>query len=135
IPVMVGGGVLILRPREPGGAMSVPAVRPLGSDPLILFELELSKIKENPNNARKHSRKQLAALKGSVAQFGPITPVVVDEHGQLLCGHARISAAKALGMRAFPAVQVRHLSERQKRAFMLADNRIAQLASWDEPSL
>ncbi len=72
--------------------MSLPAILPLGGAHTVSFEiLALSKIKENPNNARKHSRKQLAALKGSVAKFGPITPVVVDEHGQLLCGHARIN--------------------------------------------
>jgi hypothetical protein len=77
----------------------------------------------------------MAALMNSVATFGFITPVIVDEGGLLLCGHARVAAAKNLGIDTVPTVCARHLSEARKRAFILADNRLAQLAAWDEDAL
>jgi hypothetical protein len=61
--------------------------------------------------------------------------VVVDETGELLCGHARVSAARRLKIQSIPAVRACHLSEAQKRAFVLADNRLAELASWNAKSL
>jgi hypothetical protein len=97
--------------------------------------LPLSSIKGNPNNAREHNRKQLANLARSIQKFGFITPIVVDETGELLCGHARVLAARQLKIQAIPAVRASHLSESQKRAFVLADNRLAELASWNARSL
>jgi DNA modification methylase len=97
--------------------------------------LPLSAIRDNPNNAREHGGKQLTKLARSIQKFGFITPVVVDETGELLCGHARVSAARQLKIEAIPAVRACHLSEAQKRAFVLADNRLAELASWNAKSL
>jgi ParB-like chromosome segregation protein Spo0J len=107
----------------------------LGEQPITFEWLPLSSIKGNPNNAREHDRKQLAKLARSIQNFGFITPVVVDETGELLCGHARVSAARELNIQAIPAVRACHLSESQKRAFVLADNRLAELASWNATSL
>ena len=116
--------------------MQVPAIRRIGGEQPISFEmLPPASTKENPHNARKHSRKQLAKLRGSLAEFGFITPVVIDENGQLLGGHARVAAAKELGIEAIPVVRASHLSEAQKRGFTVADNRLAQLASWNKESL
>ena len=116
--------------------MPVPAVRSVGGGQPISFKmLPLSAIKENPKNARRHGREQMAALMKSVATFGFITPLIVDEDGQLLCGHARAEAARNFGIDTVPTVCASHLSEAQKRAFTLADNRLAQLASWDEDLL
>src|SRR5262249_13539372 len=70
-----------------------------------------------------------------IQKFGFITPIVVDETGELLCGHARVLAARQLKIQAIPAVRASHLSESQKRAFVLADNRLAELASWNARSL
>ncbi|MFY9760716.1 MAG: ParB N-terminal domain-containing protein [Xanthobacteraceae bacterium] len=95
----------------------------------------LSDIKESPKNARRHGHKQIAALMNSVATFCFITPLIVDEGGQLLSGHARAAAARNLGIVTVPTVCASHLSEAQKRAFILADNRLAQLATWDEVAL
>jgi DNA modification methylase len=106
-----------------------------GDQPLSFERLQLSSIKFNPNNAREHSRKQLAKLARSIEKFGPITPIVVDENGELLCGHARVLAARQLGIEWIPAVRASHLSESQKRAYVLADNRLAELASWNPKSL
>ena len=104
-------------------------------EPMSFETLPLSSIRDNPNNAREHSRKQLATLARSIRKFGFITPVVVDETGELLCGHARVSAARQLEIQSIPAVRACHLSEAQKRAFVLADNRLAELASWNAKSL
>jgi DNA modification methylase len=113
--------------------LPVPQIR--GGHSLAFEMLPLSGIKENPNNAREHDRKQLAKLARSIQKFGFNIPVVVDENGELLCGHARVCAARSLGYRAIPAIRVSHLSESQKRAFILADNRLAELASWNAKTL
>ncbi len=93
--------------------------------------LALSQIVKNKSNARKHSQKQIAKLAQSIRKFGFLTPVIVDGDNHLLCGHARVEAAQQIGMPAVPAIRVAHLSEAQKRAYIIADNRLAELASWD----
>jgi DNA modification methylase len=113
----------------------LPARQVCGDHPISLEMLPLSSIKGNPNNAREHNRKQLAKLARSIQKFGFITPIVVDETDELLCGHARVLAARQLKIQAIPAVRASHLSESQKRAFVLADNRLAELASWNAKSL
>src|SRR5436189_2306745 len=94
----------------------------------LLFEmLPINSIKVNPHNAREHGRKQIEKLMGSVSRFGLITPLVVDERNVLWCGHGRLEAAKRLGFACVPVVRASHLSESEKRAFALADNRLAEL--------
>src|SRR5262245_49872701 len=103
---------------------------------LISFEiLPLSGIKNNPHNSREHDRKQLAKLRRSIEKFGFLVPVIVDESGELLCGHARVTAARQLGLISVPAIRAGTLGEVDKRAFIIADNRLAELASWNERSL
>jgi len=97
--------------------------------------VELEAIRANPNNAREHDRKQIAKLARSIANFGFLSPVVIDASCELLCGHARYEAARQLGIKKIPAVRVTDLTEPQKRAFMLADNRLAELASWNNAAL
>jgi DNA modification methylase len=102
----------------------------------ISFEiLPLRGIKNNPHNAREHNRKQLAKLRRSIEKFGFLVPVIVDESGELLCGHARVAAAQELGLLSVPAIRASHLGEADKRAFIIADNRLAELASWNEKAL
>lgn len=102
----------------------------------ISFEfLQLSEIKDNPNNARRHDRRQIAKLCRSIRKFGFTSPAVIDEANQLLCGHARVAAARLLGLDSIPVVRATHLSEADKRAFMIADNRLAELATWDQQAL
>jgi DNA modification methylase len=102
----------------------------------LSFEcVPIDRIKRSPYNARQHTAKQISKLARSIQKFGFISPVVIDEDGTLLCGHARVEAACRLGMRDVPAARACHLSESDKRAFILADNRLAELASWNSKSL
>lgn len=84
---------------------------------------------------RKHSRRQIAQLCASIAEFGFTNPILVDERLQIIAGHARYVAARDLGMAEVPCLQVGHLEAKQKRALAIADNRIAELAIWDEELL
>src|SRR5262245_11514019 len=113
----------------------VTGPRPLAGGVISFELLPLSGIKNNPHNAREHDRKQLAKLRRSIEKFGFLVPVIVDESGQLLCGHARVAAAQQLGLLSVPAIRAGTLSEADKRAFIIADNRLAELASWNERSL
>ena len=86
-------------------------------------------------NARTHSKKQIRQIAASIRQFGFTTPVLIDEAGTILAGHGRVAAAKLLGLTAMPCLQIEHLSEAQKRAYVLADNKLALNAGWDEDLL
>lgn len=86
-------------------------------------------------NARKHSAEQVAQLAGVIREFGFVVPVVIDGDKGLKAGHGRVLAAQLLGMPEVPAVQLTHLSEKQWRAFVLADNQIALNAKWDDDLL
>ncbi|WP_439580500.1 site-specific DNA-methyltransferase [Elioraea sp.] len=86
-------------------------------------------------NARTHSPEQVAQIAASIVEFGFVAPILVDEHGEVIAGHGRLEAAKSLGLATVPTI-VRHgLSEAQKTAYRLADNRIALNAGWDEALL
>lgn len=99
---------------------------------LAVEPLPLNQIVKNKDNAREHGQKQIANLARSIRKFGFLAPVIVDDGSLLLCGHARVEAAQQAGMTTVPAIRVKHLDEFQKRAFTIADNRLAELASWDE---
>jgi ParB-like nuclease domain len=92
-------------------------------------------IKPNPRNARTHSRRQQKQIADSIKKFGFLSPIIVDQDGMVLAGHGRLEAAKQLGLTAVPVVRLDHLSETQKRAFVLADNRLAEKAGWDRALL
>src|SRR5204862_7691832 len=85
----------------------------------------------NSRNARVHPKRQIQKIAKSIAAFGHIVPILIDEKGFVLKGHATLEAARLLGLPAVPAVTVSGLSDSQKRAFMMADNRVAQDAGWN----
>ena len=97
--------------------------------------LSLDAIKPNPRNARTHSRKQIQQIADSIDTFGFVVPVLVDEASMTLGGHGRIEAAKLLGLEKVPVIKVEGLSDAQKRALLLADNKIAENAGWDRNRL
>ncbi len=87
------------------------------------------------NNARTHSPEQIMKLRSSLREFGFINPVIVDRDYGVIAGHGRIEAAKAEGITEVPCVFADHLTEAQKKAYILADNRMAMDAGWDEELL
>lgn len=86
-------------------------------------------------NARKHPKKQLAALEKSMKTFGFVSPIVADSEGNVIAGHARLLGARRLGMTNVPVVRLNHLSPAQVRALRIADNRLTELAEWDQETL
>ena len=95
----------------------------------------IDKLVPYANNARTHSQEQINKLRGSLREFGFINPVIIDKDYGILAGHGRVAAAKAEGMESVPCVFVEHLTEAQKKAYILADNRFALDAGWDEEML
>lgn len=87
------------------------------------------------NNARTHSKEQIKKLQSSLREFGFINPLIIDREYNVLAGHGRLSAAKAEGYKEVPCVFVEDLSEAQKKAYIIADNRMALDAGWDEELL
>lgn len=87
------------------------------------------------NNARTHSAEQIMKLRSSLREFGFINPVIIDREFNVIAGHGRIAAAKAEGIEEVPCVFADHLTEAQKKAYILADNRMALDAGWDEEML
>lgn len=91
----------------------------------------IGKVLPYANNAKVHPDLQVGRLAESMRQFGFVNPCLVDAKGELIAGHGRILAAKSLGMKRVPVIQLGHLSEAQVRALRLADNSIAEGGSWN----
>ena len=87
------------------------------------------------NNARTHSPEQITKLRSSLREFGFINPVIVDKDLNIIAGHGRVLAAKAEGITEVPCVLVDYLTDAQKKAYIIADNRMALDAGWDEELL
>jgi DNA modification methylase len=86
-------------------------------------------------NARTHSEAQVALIAGSIREFGFNNPVLVDGANGIIAGHGRVLAARKLGLDSVPVIELGHLSDAQKRAYILADNRLAEQAGWDRELL
>lgn len=94
-------------------------------------KISINKLRTNPNNVRTHSKKQIALLSRGLAEFGFVVPVVADEQFVILAGHARVAAARASGLKDVPVIILTGLSNAKRRAYMLADNKIAEMAGTD----
>jgi len=86
-------------------------------------------------NSRTHSDAQVAKLAASIKEFGFLNPVIVDSENGIIAGHGRILAAQKLGLDSLPCIEAGHLSEAQRRAYVIADNRLALDAGWDDELL
>ncbi|MBM3270249.1 MAG: site-specific DNA-methyltransferase [Candidatus Sericytochromatia bacterium] len=95
----------------------------------------IAALRPSPNNPRTHSAKQIQQLVASIRRFGFVVPLLTDGEDRILAGHGRLEAAKLLGMAEVPALRIEHLSEAERRAYTIADNRLAQLSGWDEAAL
>jgi DNA modification methylase len=95
----------------------------------------ISRIKPNPRNPRTHSAKQVRQIADSIVAFGFVSPIVIDEGCVIIAGHGRYAAAKLLGLKQVPVIEVQGLSEAKRRALALADNKIGENAGWDRELL
>src|SRR5450631_285497 len=86
-------------------------------------------------NPRTHSDAQVAQIAASIAEFGFNNPILVDSRAGIIAGHGRLLAARELGLAEVPVIVLDHLTEQQKRAYILADNQLALNAGWDEELL
>ncbi len=86
-------------------------------------------------NARTHSPEQIAQIAASIKEFGFLAPVVVSEDNTILCGHGRFYAAQKLGLKKIPCIKESHLTEAQRRAYVIADNKLSLNAGWDDELL
>lgn len=87
------------------------------------------------NNARVHSDEQIAQIASSIREFGFNAPVLIDKDHGIIAGHGRVAAARKLGLSEVPCIRLEHLTERQKKAYILADNKIALNSTWDKSVL
>jgi DNA modification methylase len=97
--------------------------------------LPVNELRPYAGNARTHSRKQIRQIAKSIERFGFCNPVLVDDSKQIVAGHGRVEAAKLIGIEAVPTLRLSHLSEANKRAYILADNKLAEKAGWDREIL
>ena len=104
------------------------------SRPSITYQSILA-LQPDAHNPRTHSKRQIRRIADSIRTFGFTNPILVDERGQVMAGHARLEAAKRLGLSQVPTIRLGDLSAAQKRADLIADNRLAELSGWDEELL
>lgn len=104
---------------------SFPAYKTKSTDSLIPYA----------RNSRTHSEKQVDKIAASIKEFGFLNPVIVDGENGIIAGHGRVMAAKKLGLTELPVVEASHLTDAQRRAYVIADNRLALDAGWDDEML
>jgi len=97
--------------------------------------LRVLALKPYPSNARTHSKKQIRMIARSIERFGFTNPVLATSSNEILAGHGRVQAAKLLGMTTVPVLRIDHLNEDERRAYIIADNRLAEKAGWDKEIL
>ena len=97
--------------------------------------VDLRSLRLARRNARTHSKKQIRQIADSMLRFGVINPLIVDDQGRVVAGHGRFAAAELLGLRQLPVIRLSHLTDEEIRAYMLADNRLAEKAGWDRELL
>src|SRR6056297_627077 len=102
---------------------------------MAIEHLPLTRLRPWQRNARTHSKKQIRQIADSIETFGFTNPVLIDAENTILAGHGRVAAAKLLGMERVPCVRLEHMTPAQKRAYVLADNKLALNAGWDEQIL
>jgi DNA modification methylase len=113
--------------RSPSISQALPATRAISG----IQERSPADLKPWPNNPRAHSDKQLTKIAASIRQFGFTAPVLVDDEGVILSGHGRVLAAHAVGVTSIPVRVATGWSRADKRAYVIADNKLAMLSSWD----
>ena len=107
----------------------------LGFAPETIETWPLERLQPYAKNAKLHGEDQVAKIAASIAEFGWTVPVLVGEDGEVIAGHGRILAAQKLGLSEAPVIVLGHLTEEQRRAYRIADNKLTELGAWDEALL
>jgi ParB-like chromosome segregation protein Spo0J len=94
-------------------------------------KIPLADLRDNPHNSRTHSAEQIGQIARSMAEWGWTMPILVDEGGTIIAGHARAAAARSLGFKEAPCMRAVGWSEAQKRAYVIADNKLTENGGWD----
>lgn len=127
------------RVKGPRGAIGKGGVNPAAAGEGLAVRVAAEQLMLIPiddlvpyaNNARVHSKAQIASIRASLREFGFVTPVLVDFDNNIIAGHGRVEAARAEGLAEVPCVLVSNLTEAQRKAYILADNRLGETSSWD----
>lgn len=98
-------------------------------------QIELTKLVPYARNSRVHSDEQIAQIMASIKEFGFTNPVLIDSDNQIIAGHGRVIAAQRLEMKIVPTITLEHLTDAQKKAYVIADNKLALNAGWDPEML
>jgi hypothetical protein len=98
-------------------------------------QVDIAKLIPYVNNARVHSEDQVLQIASSIKEFGFNNPVLIDKDDGIISGHGRVLAARKLDLKEVPCIRLEHLTETQKKAFIIADNKIALNADWDQELL
>ncbi|HUE80385.1 MAG TPA: DNA methyltransferase [Sphingomicrobium sp.] len=107
----------------------------MSDSPISIEYRDATELKPYDNNARTHSKKQIRQIADSIKRFGFTNPILITDQTQVIAGHGRLEAARLLGMPKVPTVKLSHLSEAERRAYILADNKLALNAGWDREIL
>lgn len=105
------------------------------SNELNYYLADVEELIPYTRNARTHSSAQISQIAASIKEFGFLAPIVIAEDNTILCGHGRFYAAQKLGLKKIPCVKESHLTEAQKRAYIIADNKLSINAGWDDELL
>lgn len=100
-----------------------------------MVEVAVSKLRPYANNAKIHGEEQVEKIAASISEFGFLSPCLIDKDFNLIAGHGRVEAAKKLGLDKVPCVYIEGLTEAQRRAYIIADNRLTELGGWDDELL
>src|SRR5271167_4053015 len=111
---------------------SQATTQPQRHSPLSISYFPPDRLKPDPKNARQHSAKHIRQIADSIEAFGFNVPILVDADLNVIAGHGRLLACRRLGWLEVPTIRLDHLSPEQRRAFMIADNRLAEVAKWDD---
>lgn len=106
-------------------------VKPVTEQKIKISYIKRSSLKRYERNAMQHSESQVKQIADSITQFGWTNPVLIDENDEIIAGHGRLAAAEMLEIETIPTITLAGLSEAQKRAYRLADNKIPMNAGWD----
>src|SRR5258705_444814 len=122
--------------------MSKPHIAPFGAEAnvvvprrIAIVYRELATLKLDPHNPRIHSKKQIEQIAKSIRSFGFNVPILIDAQSKVVAGHGRILACMKLGWSEVPTITLEHLTAEQAKAFLIADNKLTENASWNEQLL